>query len=62
MDMPDGLPNTLWGWDIADLAEAIVDGPKRELPDGGSAVKINGNWYRANVDRPEVFLEIVDVE
>lgn len=62
MDMPDGLPAELWGRDISDLAEAIVDGESRELDDGSRAVRINGGWYRADVDDPNAFLEKVEMD
>jgi hypothetical protein len=61
MDMPDGLPAELWGRDISDLAEAIVGGETRELGDGSRAVRINGDWYRADVDDPDAFLEKVNI-
>jgi hypothetical protein len=60
MNLPGSLPASLWGWDISDLAEVIVDGPRRELPDGTTAVEINGRWYRVDADRPDAFMEEVD--
>ena len=62
MNRPGGLPTSLWGWDISDLAEAIVYGPKREMPDGTTVVELNGRWYRVDADPPEMFLDEVEVD
>ena len=50
--LPQGLPTTLGGWDMAELARAIVDGEKRTTPDGTPLVRIKGKWY--NADRANV--------
>ena len=50
--LPQGLPTTLWGWDMNELARAIVDGERRTAADGTQLVKIKGKWY--NGDRTNV--------
>ena len=50
--LPQGLPTTLWGWDMAELARAIVDGERCTAPDGTPLVKVKGKWY--NTDRTNV--------
>ena len=54
--MPRGLPTTLWGKDIAKLGREIVDGPKKEAPDGTLLVQVDGRWYAADHTRPVAFL------
>ncbi len=46
--LPRGLPTDLWNKDMAELASAIVDGPKRTAPDGTPLVQIGRRWYNAD--------------
>jgi hypothetical protein len=57
INLPHSLPASLWGWDMSDLAEAAVTGPKREAPDGTRLVEIHGRWYRADEDDAASFLK-----
>ena len=50
--LPQGLPNTLWGWDMAALARTVLSGEKRTLTDGTELVNIDNKWY--NADRTNV--------
>ena len=43
--LPGGVPNSLWGFNIEMLAEAIVDGEKKRSSAGMPLVKISGKWY-----------------
>ena len=43
--LPGGVPNSLWGYNRDDLAEAIVDGEKRRSAAGVPLVKIGDRWY-----------------
>jgi hypothetical protein len=54
--LPQGLPTTLWGWDMAELARAIVDGERRTAPDGTSLVELKGRWYNADRTNVGVFV------
>ena len=54
--LPRGLPTALWGKDINALAREIVDGPKKEAPDGTPLVKVGGKWYVANIANVGTFL------
>jgi hypothetical protein len=54
--LPQGLPTTLWGWDMAELARATVDGPKRTASDGTGLVGIKGRWYNADRTNVGVFM------
>jgi len=46
--LPQGLPTSLAGWDMAELARTIVDGEKRTAADGTPLVLIKGRWYCAD--------------
>lgn len=50
--LPQGLPTSLWGWDMTELSRAIVAAEKRVAPDGTEQVLIKGRWY--NADRTNV--------
>ena len=50
--LPQGLPTSLWGWDMAELARAIVDGDKQLTWEGTTLVSVKGRWY--NSDRSNV--------
>jgi regulator of protease activity HflC (stomatin/prohibitin superfamily) len=43
--LPSGLPESLWGWEVEELAEAIANGEKRVSKDGFPLVSIRGKWY-----------------
>lgn len=43
--LPMGLPESLWGWPVDQLAEAIVDGEKAESTSGTPLVRIRSRWY-----------------
>jgi regulator of protease activity HflC (stomatin/prohibitin superfamily) len=43
--LPIGLPESLWGWQEDQLAEAIVDGEKAKSSSGTQLVKIRERWY-----------------
>jgi hypothetical protein len=46
--LPQGLPTSLAGWDMAELARTIVDGEKRTAADGTPLVIVKGRWYCAD--------------
>jgi len=54
--LPQGLPTTLWGWDMAELARAIVDGEAKRTPDGTPLVRVKGRWYVADRSNLGTFL------
>jgi len=54
--MPRGLPTSLWGKDIPELARQIVDGPKKKTRDGTMIVEIDGKWYNADHTNGSSFL------
>jgi hypothetical protein len=54
--LPQGLPTSLWGWDMSELARAVVDGEKRTAPDGTALVKLKGKWYNADRTNVGVFV------
>ena len=55
--LPQGLPNKLMGWDLSDLARAIVDGEKSTTPDGAEVVKIDQWWFTSNHVQIGTFLQ-----
>jgi len=54
--LPQGLPTTLWGWDMNELARTVVDSERRTVPDGTQLVKIKGRWYNADRTNVGVFM------
>ena len=54
--LPHGLPTSLWGWDMSELARAIVDGERRKATDGTPLVSIKGRWYVADISNLGSFL------
>ena len=54
--LPQGLPTTLWGWDMNELARAVMDGERRTSPDGAPLVRIKGKWYNADRTNVGVFM------
>ena len=57
MGLPGKLPSSLWGWDMSDLAEAIVDSPHKDAPDGTPLVELKGRWYLVDLESPDTFLK-----
>ena len=58
MDMlPSGLPQSLWGWHVDELAVAVVDGDKRTASTGVTLVHIGDAWYHADPDDISFFLK-----
>ena len=43
--LPRGLPSTLWGTDIEELAAKVAQAESRESPTGDKLVKIDNRWY-----------------
>ena len=43
--------------DMSDLAEAIVDGPRKDAPDGTPMVELKDRWYRVDLESPDTFLK-----
>jgi hypothetical protein len=54
--LPRGMPTSLWGKDMANLAKDIVDGPRRSTPDGAMVVDVDGQWYYADHNKLGTFL------
>ncbi len=50
--LPQGLPTSLWGWDMSALAREVLSGRRRTLLDGTELVLVGGRWY--NADRRNV--------
>ncbi len=55
--LPSGLPQSLWGWHVDELAVAVVDGDKRTTSTGATVVKVDGAWYHADPDDISLFLK-----
>lgn len=43
--LPQGVPPSLWNYNLERLAEAIVDGEKRTTTTGMPLVRIGDTWY-----------------
>jgi len=54
--LPQGLPTSLWGWEMAELARAVVDGERQKAPDGTPIVGIKDKWYNADRTNVGVFM------
>jgi hypothetical protein len=55
--LPAGLPQSLWGWQVDELAVAVVDGNRRTASTGATLVEIDGIWYMADPDDIALFLK-----
>jgi hypothetical protein len=56
--LPRGLPSSLIDHELSDLALVIVDGPKRQAPNGTTLVEVDGKWYTADHRRTSTFLQL----
>jgi hypothetical protein len=54
--LPHGLPNTLWSWDMVALSRRIISGEKRTAPNGTQLVNVDGKWYEADRTNVERFM------
>ena len=55
--LPKGLPESLWGWKVEDLAKAIVDGEERTSRTGMPLVRIKGRWYYNDPRDMSIFMQ-----
>jgi hypothetical protein len=46
--LPRGLPSELWGKDLDDLADEILNGEYSKASDGGPIVKLGRKWFSAD--------------
>jgi hypothetical protein len=56
--LPRGLPSTLWGKDMDELAEEIVNAEYGEAEDGSTIVKIGKKWYYGDPKDVGTYLQI----
>jgi hypothetical protein len=56
--LPRGLPIYLSNKEMSQLANEIIDGPKRTAPDGSQLVEIDGTWYTADHTATGRFLQV----
>jgi regulator of protease activity HflC (stomatin/prohibitin superfamily) len=55
--LPEGLPESLWGWQADELAQALVDGERASTPQGTPLVRVDGRWYVADPRDMATFLK-----
>jgi hypothetical protein len=46
--LPKGLPSTLWGYEVDELAAVLAKGQYRETPEGELLVKVGAHWYHGD--------------
>ena len=54
--IPKGFPISLQSWEVQKLAKAIVEGERKEAPDGTELVRIKNKWYNADISNPGEFM------
>jgi hypothetical protein len=55
--LPRGLPSSLWGIDIQDLASKVLSGERKDSPDGDPLVKIGNRWYYGDETDLALFMQ-----
>jgi hypothetical protein len=55
--LPRGLPSSLWGQDLDDLASNVVSGERKDSPEGDLIVKIGSRWYYGDETNPGLFMQ-----
>jgi hypothetical protein len=55
--LPRGLPSSLWGIELDDLASKVVGGERRDSPDGDMLVKIGHRWYYGDEANVGTFMQ-----
>jgi hypothetical protein len=55
--LPRGLPSTLWGIEMDDLASRIVNAERKDSPDGDQLVRINNRWFYGDETNLGMFMQ-----
>jgi hypothetical protein len=55
--LPRGLPSSLWGMDLDELAAAVASAERSSSPDGEPIVRINARWYFGDERNPGTFMQ-----
>jgi hypothetical protein len=56
--LPRGIPSSLGGWDLEELAAAISSGEYRTTPDGDLLVRIGARWYFGDPANSGTYLQV----
>jgi hypothetical protein len=55
--LPRGLPSTLWGIELEELASRIVKAERRDTPEGDLLVKIDNRWFYGDETNLGMFMQ-----
>ncbi len=55
--LPRGLPSSLWGIELEDLAAKVVAAERRDSPEGDTLVKIVNRWYYGDETNLGLFMQ-----
>jgi hypothetical protein len=55
--LPRGLPSSLWGMDLEDLASRVVSGERKDGLNGEPLVKIGNRWYHGDETDLGLFMQ-----
>jgi len=55
--LPRGLPPSLWGIEMEDLAARVVKAEREDTPDGDMLIKINNKWYYGDESNLGMFMQ-----
>ena len=56
--LPRGLPSTLWGYDMDELAAEVASGQHRTTADGDLLVKVGTHWYHGDPADVGMFMQL----
>ena len=55
--LPRGLPPSLWGIELEDLASRIVAAEHKDGPEGALLVRINNRWFYGDETNYGMFMQ-----
>jgi DNA-binding Lrp family transcriptional regulator len=61
-NLPRGVPSSLWGYDIDELANAILKAEYGLTPRGAPILKLKDKWYRGDIEDKSSYLRVYDGE
>lgn len=61
-NLPRGVPSSLWGFEIDELAQKILEAEYAITPRGAPVVHIKDKWFRGDIEDKSTFLQAYDGE
>lgn len=59
-NLPRGVPSSLWGFEIDELAQEILKAEYGVTPRGAPVLRIKDKWYRGDIEDKSTFLQAYD--